>query len=90
MTEQQLEAHGAYLGFAGFVLLFVIVLAIAAVLEARKARRGGPLPPAFVCPDCGAQSWNPNDGEHGYCGRCHRHTGRPHGLDIPTDPRRVA
>ena len=27
------------------------------------------------CPECGAASWNPNDGRYGYCGRCHRYTG---------------
>jgi hypothetical protein len=29
------------------------------------------LPPHFDCPRCGARSYNPNDIEHGYCGRCH-------------------
>ena len=48
-----------------------------------------PDPPAtsFVCPTCGAESWNPNDRRHGYCGRCKAFTGRPDGLDIPTDRR---
>jgi hypothetical protein len=31
--------------------------------------------PSFTCPDCGAISWNRNDVEHGYCGRCHAFTG---------------
>lgn len=31
--------------------------------------------PEFVCPVCGAESWNPNDRRHGYCGRCHDYTG---------------
>lgn len=26
--------------------------------------------PAYTCPRCGAKSWNPNDAEHQYCGRC--------------------
>ncbi len=29
----------------------------------------------FACPRCGAVSYNPNDIEHGYCGRCHAFTG---------------
>lgn len=29
-------------------------------------------PPAYICPHCGMASWNPNDGEQGYCGGCHR------------------
>lgn len=33
--------------------------------------------PAFVCPRCGAESWNPNDAKYGYCGRCHWWTGDP-------------
>jgi hypothetical protein len=32
----------------------------------------------FVCPRCSAQSWNPNDAEHRYCGRCHRFVDDPH------------
>jgi hypothetical protein len=32
-------------------------------------------PPAFVCPRCSAKSWHPDDGKHGYCGRCHAFTG---------------
>lgn len=43
--------------------------------------------PAFVCPDCGAKSWHPEDGRQGWCGRCHRFTGRPAGLDIPAERR---
>lgn len=42
--------------------------------------------PAFVCPTCGARSWNPNDGKWGWCGRCHAHTGRPSSLDIRATP----
>jgi ribosomal protein L40E len=30
-----------------------------------------PIPPAYVCPRCGARSWNPHDAEHKYCARCH-------------------
>jgi hypothetical protein len=26
----------------------------------------------FVCPDCGAESWNLNDKAHRYCARCHK------------------
>lgn len=48
------------------------------------------VPPAFVCPHCGASSWHPEDGRHGWCGRCHAYTGRPAGLDIPTDQERSA
>jgi hypothetical protein len=32
--------------------------------------RGGE-PPSFVCPRCGARSFNPNDMANRYCGRCH-------------------
>jgi ribosomal protein L37E len=31
----------------------------------------------FTCPRCGAVSYNPNDIEAGYCGRCHWWTGDP-------------
>jgi hypothetical protein len=27
--------------------------------------------PSFVCPRCGATSFNPNDIRENYCGRCH-------------------
>lgn len=27
--------------------------------------------PSITCPRCGATSYNPNDAEQGYCGRCH-------------------
>jgi hypothetical protein len=29
-------------------------------------------PPSITCPQCGATSYNLNDIEHRYCGRCHR------------------
>lgn len=29
----------------------------------------------FICPRCGAKSYNPNDVRFGYCGRCHDWTG---------------
>ena len=29
-------------------------------------------PPSFVCPRCGAKSFNPNDIAQHYCGRCHQ------------------
>jgi hypothetical protein len=32
---------------------------------------GSSSPPSFVCPRCGAQSFNPNDIRERYCGRCH-------------------
>jgi transcriptional regulator with XRE-family HTH domain len=28
-------------------------------------------PPHFICPRCGAVSFNPHDVKHRYCGRCH-------------------
>jgi ribosomal protein L37E len=31
---------------------------------------------SFVCPRCGAESFNRNDLREGYCGRCHDWTGR--------------
>jgi NMD protein affecting ribosome stability and mRNA decay len=37
----------------------------------------GVVPSAFTCPDCGRESWNENDGIHGYCGACHAFTGNP-------------
>lgn len=43
-------------------------------------------PPAFVCPKCTARSWHPEDGRHGYCGRCHEFTGDP----LTQDPEYVA
>jgi hypothetical protein len=40
MTEQQqLESHGVYLGFIGFALIFVLLLAAAAVVEVVRDRR---------------------------------------------------
>jgi ribosomal protein S27AE len=27
--------------------------------------------PSITCPRCGATSYNPNDIQQGYCGRCH-------------------
>lgn len=30
----------------------------------------------FSCPDCGIESFNPNDIREGYCGRCHGWTGK--------------
>jgi len=30
-----------------------------------------PAPSRFECPDCGAVSYNPNDMQKRYCGRCH-------------------
>jgi ribosomal protein S27AE len=32
---------------------------------------GSSAPPSFVCPRCGAESYNPNDIRESYCGRCH-------------------
>lgn len=31
--------------------------------------------PSITCPRCGATSYNPNDIEQSYCGRCHWWTG---------------
>jgi hypothetical protein len=31
----------------------------------------------FVCPHCGAKSWNPNDARERYCIRCHRFVDDP-------------
>lgn len=33
--------------------------------------------PSFVCPECQAESWHPQDVAQGYCGRCHFWTGDP-------------
>lgn len=33
--------------------------------------------PCFICPACGATSYNENDIAAGYCGRCHWYTGDP-------------
>lgn len=33
--------------------------------------------PSIVCPVCGSRSYNPNDIEQGYCGRCHWWTSDP-------------
>jgi hypothetical protein len=32
-------------------------------------------PPSFICPHCGARSYNSKDIEYGYCGACNRFTG---------------
>ena len=37
--------------------------------------------PLFVCPQCGARSWHPDDRRYGYCGRCHDFTGRDQRID---------
>jgi hypothetical protein len=34
-------------------------------------------PASYVCPHCGAESWNPNDLMHRYCGRCHLYADDP-------------
>jgi hypothetical protein len=41
---------------------------IAKTMEIGSALDGKP---SFVCPRCRAQSFNPHDIEHRYCGRCH-------------------
>lgn len=92
-TREQLEYSGVYVAFMGMVVVLIVAMALLVVLE--QLQRGDDPPgaaeaegpaPAFTCPDCGTRSWNPNDGEHGYCGRCKAFTGRPAGLDIPTTP----
>jgi hypothetical protein len=45
----------------------VVVTDIEAMIEP-------PEPPSFVCPRCGARSFNPNDVKEGYCGKCHDYT----------------
>jgi hypothetical protein len=50
-------------------------IAIALFIEDQKELEPvgliGPVePPAFICPDCGAKSFNPKDLIYGYCGRC--------------------
>lgn len=35
------------------------------------------MPESITCPDCGSVSFNPNDVEQGYCGRCHWWTSDP-------------
>ena len=32
---------------------------------------GSSASPSFICPHCGAESFNPNDIRERYCGRCH-------------------
>lgn len=45
-----------------------------------------PTPPSFVCPRCGAESFNRNDIEHRYCGRCHAFVDDPiRGSDVFDD-----
>lgn len=34
-------------------------------------------PPSFVCPRCGAKSYNPHDIAERYCGACHRFVDEP-------------
>lgn len=46
------------------------------VLEAALEAGVDPAP-LFVCPLCGARSWNPNDARERYCGRCHRFVDDP-------------
>lgn len=52
----------------------------------------------FTCPACGAKSYNQNDIDAAYCGRCHWYTGDPelawqrtklftaHGVEPPSPP----
>lgn len=60
--------------------------AAAATAPVTDVEPGPALP--FVCPLCGAESWNPNDLEHGYCARCGDWTGDP-GLGRVTPPGRA-
>lgn len=39
--------------------------------------------PHFTCPRCGAVSYNRNDIEQGYCGRCHDWTGTTEVVELP-------
>lgn len=39
---------------------------------------------SFVCPRCLAQSYNPHDIEHRYCGRCHMFIRNPKPLSQST------
>jgi predicted RNA-binding Zn-ribbon protein involved in translation (DUF1610 family) len=41
----------------------------------------------FICPDCGAASWNPNDKTHRYCGRCHKFFAKEAPMTILNCPR---
>jgi hypothetical protein len=47
-----------------------------AIAEAERLNDDGP-PPAFTCPRCGRQSWNPGDAKHGWCGACKAYTAEP-------------
>lgn len=47
-------------------------------------------PASFSCPRCGAVSYNLNDVEHGYCGRCHDFTGDPHRQALTLEERVAA
>jgi hypothetical protein len=40
----------------------------------------------FVCPICATKSWNPNDADHRYCGRCKRFVDEPALPETPADP----
>lgn len=89
-TREELEYSGVYVAFIGAVVVLIVAMALMSFLEWLQrdddaAEAEGPAP-AFTCPDCGARSWNPNDGQHGYCGRCKAFTGRPAGLDLPIAP----
>lgn len=44
-------------------------------VEQALERELGPLP--FICPDCSATSYHPQDKRYGYCGRCRAYTGAP-------------
>lgn len=63
-------------------------LELAAVASEQVARLEDGRKP-FDCPLCGARSWNPNDLEQGYCGRCSWWTGDPVlGRIVPPQQRR--
>ena len=48
---------------------------------------GSSAPPLFVCPACGAESFNFNDIAQRYCGRCHLFADDPLPLDRYRDDR---
>ena len=48
-----------------------------------------PAPASFTCPDCGSVSFNPNDIQNRYCGRCHSFTAKADPLN-PLELTRLA
>lgn len=75
-TELLLEGKPIRFDATGFGFAGTIVIAGGETEEdilAEVLKAGLPLVRGFQCPQCQIVSFNPNDIEANYCGRCHTH-----------------